>query len=159
MIEQPRSLDVRVRQGIDEVELMSECRRFARYLANVEPSAYQVSKYVDYHAVRPTAPRSAFDRRLLNFARSGPIGLRLADAYSGAFFRSGRLRAKLILTLAVLESASPTYRVFQTADGPGLRTMAQLLFRSAVALGLLAISVLCLAPAHLLSYHAPTQRD
>lgn len=121
----------------------------ARYLFGQQASAYQAGKYVDFHRRQPLMPGSGFDRILVSLARSGSLGLRLADAYTGFFFRSSVVRAKLAVTLAILECSAPS---FQLLDAPlGNRVVAPARFAWEVATAgftLLAAS-LVLAPVHL----------
>jgi hypothetical protein len=57
----------------------------------------------------PVAPGSP-DDALVAFARGGPWRARLADVYASRFDRSGPLRRKLVLMVAMLESVGETSR-------------------------------------------------
>jgi nucleoside-diphosphate-sugar epimerase len=99
-------------------ELDAEFTRHARYLIGVEPTAYQLAKYRDFHAKRRLAPANAFDGFLLKLSRGG-LGLALADSYSGLLYRTSVVRAKLVLAAAILESSAPSFEVLDTPGGRG----------------------------------------
>jgi nucleoside-diphosphate-sugar epimerase len=131
--------------------LDAEFQRYARYLAGVTPTAYQQSKYHDFHARRVLAPPDAFDALLLRLSRNGGVGLALADSYCGLLHRNSTLRAKLVLAAAILESSAPSFEVLD-APGPGGAPMAygRLALRGAAAGFSFAIAALLLVPAHAL---------
>ena len=91
----------------ESAELRDECRLFSRYLVGREPDAYVLGRYVSLqHAALKGAPTLApLDSLLLNTARSGLLGLKIADAYARIFQPRGVLRRKLILTFAILENS------------------------------------------------------
>jgi nucleoside-diphosphate-sugar epimerase len=110
--------------------LDAECATFTRYLIGAEPSAYARTKYREGHrpgiggpADLPPSP----DDRLVEFARRGPLATRIADTWAGLFARGGRLRRKLVLLLAILESDGATSARVDSPEpggavGFGLRT-------------------------------------
>jgi len=93
--------------SIDAAELRDECRLFSRYLLGREPDAYVLGRYV---SLQPAALKGApalapLDSVLLKTARSGVLGLKIADAYARIFQPRGLLRRKLILIFAILENS------------------------------------------------------
>lgn len=129
--------------------LDAEFRRYANYLAGLEPTAYQLGKYRDFHSRRTLAPTTAFDAFLLRISRSGRLGLALSDSYSGLLARKSTLRAKLVLAIAILESSSPS---FETLDAPEPGGAAHAFTRMALhgaAAGLsFLVATLFFGPAH-----------
>jgi hypothetical protein len=95
--------------------LERECRSFTRYLVGCDPSPYVIGKYCDAHVTRPVFHESPFDTRMVALARRHPATTLLADAYARFFAPRGALRKKLVLVLAILESAPP---YFHALDGP-----------------------------------------
>jgi uncharacterized protein YbjT (DUF2867 family) len=90
--------------------LTEECHALTRAIAGRFPSPYVVSKYVAAHRVHPdlTRPRG-FDATLVRWARRGPLLTRLADGYARRAVPRGTLRKKLVLLLAIIETA-PGFR-------------------------------------------------
>ncbi|MFN8178462.1 MAG: hypothetical protein U0167_11045 [bacterium] len=89
-----------------------------RHLAGVAPSPYVVAQYVRAHEAGRSGPVRSVDDEddpLVLAARGGPFGARLADAWAAAFDRTGPLRRKLVLLLALLESG----RESDLLDRPG----------------------------------------
>jgi hypothetical protein len=93
---------------------------FARVVAKAGGTPYQLAKYLDVHARRPIGPRTAFDAFLLKVARSGPVGLWLADSFSGLFARKSVVRVKLVLCMALLECAGPSFEELDKPTASGL---------------------------------------
>jgi NADH dehydrogenase len=99
--------------------LDAECRVFCRYLSGEEPSEYVLAKYRAAHqpgALGPERGGAPPGRALVTFARRGPAAARLADSFAVLFARSGLLRRKLTLLLAILESTAPAGTLLDTAD-------------------------------------------
>ena len=93
--------------SIEAAELRDECRLFSRYLVGSDPDAYVLGRYV---SLQPAASKGALtmtplDFLLLKTARSGVLGLKIADAYARIFQPRGLLRRKLILMFAILENS------------------------------------------------------
>jgi hypothetical protein len=130
-----------------------EQRALAKYLVGVEATPYQAAKYVAGHRLRAITPRNRFDRRLLRIARSGWVGLAVVDAYTGTLYRVGIVRAKLVLTLAVLECSPPSFAVLDAPDRGGRLVLWRMAARVAGAFGLLLASIALLGPIHV-SYAA-----
>lgn len=92
--------------------LTEECRVFTRYLAASTPTTYVVDQYIKaHHTTRKFRPADLFDQRLVGFARRHPLSARLADSFARVFAPSSLLRRKLVLLLAILETAPPTCHV------------------------------------------------
>jgi hypothetical protein len=140
--------------GLDEHDLGAEHRSFARHLAGVEPSALQIAKYVDFHRLQALAPRNAFDARLYRLSRAGSFGLVLADAYTGTLYRKSLVRAKLVLSVAILESAAPSFVALDRPDPGGRWVFVSMAFRVGLSALALVTAALLLAPFHVV--HALT---
>lgn len=128
-------------------DLARECRRFAQHLIGLEPTAYQISKYADFHRVRPIGPRCAFDGALYALTRSG-LGLVLADAYTGTLYRKSLVRTKLMLSVAILECSPPSFVVLDRPDSGFV--YFRMAARTGVAALMLLAAVLVIAPLHVL---------
>jgi hypothetical protein len=91
----------------EAADLRDECRLFSRYLVGRDPDVYVLGRYVSLQpaALRGAATVTPLDSLLLNTARSGLIGLKIADAYARVFRPRCLLRRKLILVFAVLENS------------------------------------------------------
>jgi hypothetical protein len=135
-------------KDVDELALGAEHTRLARHVAGVEATAYQIGKYVDFHRRRQVEPLNDFDRFLLRLSNSSALGLSLSDAYTGTLYRSGIVRVKLMVTLAILECSPPSYVVLDKPDG-GWVYLAMVL-RIALAVLALGAAVLVIAPVHVL---------
>ncbi|MBV8841602.1 MAG: hypothetical protein JO307_02220 [Bryobacterales bacterium] len=102
-------------------KLERECRVFARYLSGVDPSSYLVQKYGDFHEqLGASAGSDRFDEFLVRVASRGVFWTTLADGYSRLFRKSGALRKKLIVVLALLECAPPSYEILDSVPTGGL---------------------------------------
>ena len=123
-----------------EAALEAECRRLTRYLLGETPTPYVVACYQRAHRISSDfETRSTLDRVALRF----PVGL--ADAHARLFAPASALRRKLVLLLAILEAASPSFR---RVDDPGPRSRALAWLRlawigaSAAAVALLGSALL-----------------
>jgi hypothetical protein len=138
-----------VHGSTNEASVAEEFQRLARYLTGVEASDYQTSKYIRFHRFNAVAPAGGFERFLDTAAALGPLGLRLADAYSGTFCRAAPLQRKLMATVAILECSPPSFEIFDTPRGEA--RWAYLRLATAAASGLLALAVAAMlfAPVHI----------
>ena len=100
--------------------LEAEFRTFARHLARAGGTPYQQAKYVEAHSRLGMEPAAGFDRFLLGVARIGSVGIWLADAYTGLLARKSIVRSKLVLTLALLECAPPSFVELDAPTGGGV---------------------------------------
>ena len=132
----------------DTERLTAECRAWVALLIGGRANAYLLGRYVDAHARddRFHATDRA-DRLLVTVATSFPPLRRAAAAYARIFRPNGSLQRKLILTLAILESAPPTYRVLDSVPGGHAVPMtAALLLRSATWALALLMGIVILGP-------------
>jgi hypothetical protein len=134
-------------RAADERELGAEHRRLARYVASVEATDYQISKYVDFHQLKSVEPLNDFDRFLLRLSRSG-VGLSLADAYTGTLYRSSIVRVKLMITIAILECSPPSFGVLDKPEPGGGWVFVRMALRVSLAALLLFAAMLVIVPAH-----------
>lgn len=139
-------------EGADALD--SECAVFARYLCGQAPTEYVRRKYREAHErldVLGEVPTDRFDRVLVALAARRPALTRLADAYARSFAPRARVRAKLIVLLAILESCAPSHRHWDAPDACGVprlmvRAVGQALASATALLG----ALLVLRPLHLL---------
>lgn len=101
-------------------QLEAEFRTFARHLARSGGTPYQQAKYVEAHRKLKIEPAAGFDRFLLGVARLGAGGVWLVDAYTGFLARKSSVRSKLVLTLALLECAPPSFAELDAPSGRGV---------------------------------------
>jgi hypothetical protein len=93
-------------QPADLVSLDRECRSYTRYLIGRDPSPYIIEKYRDFHQkMGLPADLGPFDRFLLSTSARSPLWARLTDCYGSVWRKNSVVRRKLVLTLALLESA------------------------------------------------------
>jgi hypothetical protein len=81
-----------------------EARIFARYLIRAEPSADVIERYGDAVARLFPDPDSARDRALLAFVGRHPWSVGCLDAAAAVVARNSRLRQRLLVMAAVLET-------------------------------------------------------
>jgi len=127
--------------------LTEECRVFTRYLAASRPTAYVVDQYIKAHHTSPKfLPADVFDQRLVGFARRHPLSARLADSFARVFAPSSLLRRKLVLLLAILETAPPTCHVIDRPPSSNRMVLAGWLAAKTALwlIGLLAAAALLL---------------
>lgn len=132
-------------------ELHEECRRFARYLLNVEATPYVAAKYADaHHTDSAYGTGDAVDRWLVHVAGRGTGAARLADAYARLVRPQGLLRRKLVLLLALLETSAPAWRALEVEPSRGARGALIALARHGAAAALAAVAgIVVLGPGHL----------
>jgi hypothetical protein len=148
---------------MNQPQLELECRTYTQYLIGQSPSEYVLSRYVDFH--RQPDPRAApslhrFDQFLLAVSARGPFWTRLADSYANGFRKGSEVRKKLVLTLALLECAPPSFaELDQTPRGGMLGAILRLgcgALRYALAL---VASVIIFTPVRLrLALSRPARR-
>jgi len=129
--------------------LIAECRVFCRYLVGIGPPSDVVAAYQKAHALgvvnlgRPTP----MDRALLRVAGMGPALARTADAYAAVFARSGLLRRKLVLLIAILESRASTATLLDTAVPGSLALwVVGVAIQSAAWTVRVALAAVCIIP-------------
>ena len=99
--------------SLDHASLDAESRALCMYLVGVEPTDYVRDRYRDAHGASSALTAfdsSLFDRFLVAVARRGAAMTRVADAYASLFSRTGLLRRKLTVMLALLESTAPSHQ-------------------------------------------------
>lgn len=133
----------------DDTTLEREFTQLARYVAGQSATAYQTAKYLDAHEACALTPVTRFDRLLVALARTGGIGLAIADSYSGVLYRTATLRAKLVATLAILECSPPSYAVFDRPDQGGALVFLRMGASVAANAVLLLCGALFLLPAQI----------
>jgi hypothetical protein len=104
----------------DPKELREECRAFARYLIEREPSAHVLDKYVRAHelgVVPPPGGPTARDLALVSWARRSALLARAADIHARFFAPRGLLRRKLVLLVGIIETDPEGRRAADTAGG------------------------------------------
>lgn len=122
-------------------DLARECRAFTTYLVGRDPGPGAISAYGQGIARLGLVPSpGSFDAAALRLARRGLVPLAALDAHGAIFARTGTLRGRLILLLAILEKLPPTARV---CHDPPPRGRLRGLLRLAVA-GLTAAAALIL---------------
>ena len=137
--------------GLKHKRLERECRVFARYLIGTMPVDYAVQKYLAYHdqSAAKATTIDTFDRVLLVVARMSHWGVCLADSYASRFRKHSVLRRKLVLVLAILECASPSYQVIDAAyQGNAVWIMARLVWHGAMYAVAVTTAALMLGPLH-----------
>src|SRR5438045_4660893 len=103
-------------------QLGRECRAYAQYLTGAPPNAYVIEKYRDFHRradIEAVLPPDPFDQFLLQTSARGPYWARLADSYASRFRKDASVRKKLVVTLAILECAPPTFEQLDAVDRGG----------------------------------------
>src|SRR5215469_12600701 len=107
-------------------QLEQECAVYARYLSGHPPTGYLVEKYLDFYqklggkAEPGEVESDPFDSFLVRVSAEGPTWARLADSYARVFRPGSALRKKLVLVLALLECAPPSFEALDRVPGGGL---------------------------------------
>jgi hypothetical protein len=107
---------------MNTVQLERECRTYTRYLIGQAPTRYVVEHYLDFHQkseVMESLKLDRFDRFLVGVSAQRPFWARLADSYASVFHKNSAVRKKLVLTLALLECAPPSFETLDRIDGGG----------------------------------------
>ncbi len=132
--------------------LNRECKLFSEYLIDLGPSDYVLRKYQEAHRLRPPSagrPVQRFDHILMRLALRHAFMLRLADTYSGLFYKEALLRRKLVLLLAILECSPGAFDRLDRPEVHAQPTLYRLLVIKGFALSATALlAVLLLAPIH-----------
>lgn len=106
---------------MSRVALARECATFTRFLIGCQPDAYVQEKYSQAHQVSDAySAGDRFETILTRFATAGPILTRIADAYARLFAPRCKLRNKLVLLLAILETCAPYYRHVDRIESAGV---------------------------------------
>ena len=104
------------------VQLDRECLSYTRYLIGQDPTRDVLEHYRDFHEKSDALKGleiDPFDRLLVEASARGPSWARLADSYASVFRKDCALRKKLVLTLALLECAPPSFEALDRAGEGG----------------------------------------
>ena len=104
-------------------KLEAECRTYARYLLGQPPADYVQSKYLHYHlhASRTAVlPKDLFDEKIVALSARSAMWARIVDAYACRCYPASAVRNKLVLTLALLECAPPSFRALDAPERDGI---------------------------------------
>jgi NADH dehydrogenase len=136
----------------ERARLERECRVLAAHLLAAEPDAYIRRKYADAHfQLHGLSPVDRFERTLIQVAATHRTLTAMADAYARTFFPESVLRRKLVLLLALLESASPSSEAIDRPVGGGpVSVMVRLVLRVLIAMARLVLGTALFMPARLL---------
>jgi hypothetical protein len=89
-------------------------------LAGQPPSPYIIEKYQDFHQkIGLPGEGDRFDHFLVSLSSRGALWVRLTDSYASIWRRNSPLRRKLIVTLALLEAAPPTFEILDRVPAGG----------------------------------------
>lgn len=134
--------------------LTRECIAFCKYLIGQKPNDYVISKYGEAHSsggVNRDTDIKYFDGFLVWLAKTAPLFTKLVDAYTSKLHKRSLVRRKLILLVAILESASPSCDHF---DVVSVRNRADFIVKMLLkGIGFVIsflLSVIVLMPLHLL---------
>jgi hypothetical protein len=134
----------------DAGALEREFNIFARYLGAGDRGKALAPQYVIMHASLDRGLTGPADGWLVAIARWGTFATALADAYARIASPYGVLRRKLVLTLALLESAGASHTSYDSARPASLPWTLISLVLLGVRWGLVTlIAVAVLAPLHL----------
>ena len=131
--------------------LARECDVFTRHVIGAAPTPYVLRKYAEAHEKRADAfvPRHRFGAFSVALAARAPFTTRMADAYCRLFAPGGVLRRKLVLLLAILETAPPFHAELDAVRGSRAAQVAALTLGAAGWLAALTLGALLLLPAQL----------
>jgi hypothetical protein len=107
---------------MNTAQLERECLTYTRYLIGQAPTPFVIEHYLDFHQksdVMEGVKFDRFDQFLVGMSARGPIWARLADSYASVFRKNSTLRKKLVLTLALLECAPPSFETLDRVDSGG----------------------------------------
>ncbi len=138
---------------MNTTQLERECSTYARYLIGQLPTRYVIAQYVAFHRATGAltdAKFDSFDRFLVKVSAGGPLWARLTDSYASVFRKDSVLRKKLVLMLAILECAPPSFEALDRVDGGGwLLTASRLGFWASRYALALFVSTLIFTPVRL----------
>jgi hypothetical protein len=138
--------------AVDFKALDRECSVFCRYLIGQAPNDYVKKKYREAHRSRSFArhnPSIPSDDFLVKIARISPWSTRFIDVYSSFFQRTSLVRKKLVLLLAILESAEPSHHYLESVDSTIALIVVKSVLRSLTFVVLLLIGAVLIFPFQL----------
>lgn len=150
----PRASGGSVPAPIDRESLAEECAQFVRYLTGLEASAALRAKYVQAHEPGCRGPVRSVDEEddeLVRIACHGPASARMADTWAAVFDRTGVLRRKLVLVLALLENGPDAERIDRPEPGGYAAFLRAVAWRSLAFLFWLASAFFWVGPRWLLA--------
>jgi hypothetical protein len=113
--------------------LAAEGRLIGRYLVGVDPAPELIERYCRANEVLFTDAPSPADRSILHFLEKHPRSLSLLEAAAGLVQPASRLRRKIIVMMAILETAPEHAGHFEFAGGGTIASVARLAGLGAVA--------------------------
>ena len=91
----------------------------AAALAGQPPARYIVEKYQDFHRKIGLPAVHPYDQFLVAMSSRGPVWARLVDSYASFWRKDSAVRGKIVLTLALLECAPPTFEALDRVPAGG----------------------------------------
>ena len=142
-------------ESLDREAIATECRVFARHIADDDPSPYVLAAYerlLPSAMLAPAEESRLIERALLDMGRAGGLRLRLADSYACLFRSRGGLRRRLVLMVAILENSPSSAPLLNTGDeGSFIAVSARMVASVAVSALCTLGGVLVFAPVHVVS--------
>lgn len=134
-------------------QLERECHTYTQYLIGQTPSPYVVNRYLDFHQKSDAMSGlglDAFDYFLVRVSARRPFWAGMADSYASVFRKNCVVRKKLVVTLALLECAAPSFEALDEVEGLSLSaTVLQLSWRAFRYSFLLCASVVVFTPVRI----------
>jgi hypothetical protein len=124
--------------------LAAEARLFARTLVGRTPSAALVERYADANRTLFPTPASDADEALVAFARRHPWSTSLLDAACGWLRPGARLREKILVMAAVLETTPEFADEFLPRTAPPAALVVRLAGLGLLAAARAAVGILLL---------------
>jgi len=132
---------------VSDATLEAECSVFTRYLTGLDANSYVQTRYrIGHTAAALAGDPSPADARLLAWAQRHPRWTELSDAFAALCARDSRLRSKLVLLFAILETVEPYQRHLDRRSRMGWVGLGLAGVRAALVT---TAAVLCLGPGHL----------
>ena len=135
---------------LDDNILNRECSVFSIYLVGEPPSEYVKKKYREAHQTGLFLDAAAHPAEdfLVRVASIGSWSVKIIDVYTRIFRPVSRVRKKLVLLLAILESCAPSHARLDSVDsGAILVLLARLVNRCLIFVLILALGILLILPA------------
>ena len=132
--------------------LDAECRVFVRHILGCDAAPYVLEKYTDAHRVSAAySTGSRFDMFLVRVAARNTFFAKLVDSYASVLAPVSLVRRKLVLILAILETAAPSCSVIDDVDGSSVAVQfARLCVRGVGSVLGLLVGVLVFTPARMI---------
>jgi hypothetical protein len=104
---------------MNTTQLERECLTYTQYLIGQMPSPYVVNRYLDFHQKLDTMTSlrfDAFDEFLVGVSARGAFWASMTDSYASVFRKDSVVRKKLVVTLALLECAAPSFEALDEVE-------------------------------------------